>query len=318
MMTTILFHPAVVGFLQPVFVVLIGCMVLIACGLGLFVLIGEVGPLNTAQNKKRRQLPSFIEREGDIASLALGWPVRQWYILRIVVIVIGVVLGWSTGVILMIPLGFVAGVVVPRFALSGRAAKHQLNMERAFLQQLRNLRDRMALTNQSLDTALQEIGRNPGKELRYVLSPLARGGSVVQNIVECANRSRSPLLENALSVLIWSRSRSLESLIDAINEIILPIGEAQLAVSEEAMTTLTQQRAVTMAMAALMTVMFISVIRVPIFRSFYSTLEGAIVLSVVILMFTFLVWILSVIVRIESWTRWNVKEIARQQEQLHV
>ena len=80
-------------------------------------------------------------------------------------------------------------------------------MERAFLVQLRVLRDRMAIGNQSLDSALQEIGRNPGRELAYVLEPWAQGGSVTGNIVRCGVRSRSPLVEHACAVLIWARTQ---------------------------------------------------------------------------------------------------------------
>jgi hypothetical protein len=189
-------------------------------------------------------------------------------------------------------------------------------MERAFLGQLRNIRDRMAVSNQSLDTALQEVGRNPGRELEYVLAPLARSGSVVANIVETGRRSRSPVVEYACGVLLWARSRNMDSLIAAIDEIVIPVGEAQLAVQEETLVTLAQQRAVTFAMAFLMMFMFFVVIRVDIFSQYYQSTSGNATLALVIAMFAFLVWTLGKIVSIGGWTRWNLVALAHEQEHL--
>ncbi len=174
----------------------------------------------------------------------------------------------------------------------------------------------MAIGNQTLDTALQEIGRDPGPQLQYVLAPLARGGSVVENIVAVGVRARSPVVEYACAVLLWTRSRSLDALIDAIDQLLLPVGEAQLAVQEEAAVTLTQQRAVTVAMSALMLVMFVIAVRVDSFRAFYQSVEGNVVLVAVIVLFTLLVGLLGIIVRVRSWTRWDLHRLAQEQERL--
>jgi hypothetical protein len=94
------------------------------------------------------------------------------------------------------------------------------------------------------------------------------------------------------------------------------VGEAQLGVQEEASVTLTQQRAVTMAMSVLMLVMFAIVIRVDNFRGFYQSLQGNLVLVVVVLLFALLVGLLGVIVRVRSWTRWDLRRLAEEQEKL--
>lgn len=272
---------------------------------------------SASSRRDRRQLPSFLEREFDLAA-GLGWRPRRWIVMRISFAILGLVIGFLSNIPLLIVVGGMTGFLGVRFALAGRAANRRLKMERAFLGQLRNLRDRMSVSNQSLDTALQEIGRSPGRELEYVLAPLARGGSVVQNIVETGVRSRSPVVEYACGVLIWARSRSLDSLIEAIDEILLPVGDAQLAVQEEALVTLTQQRAVTFAMAALMGFMFFVIDRVDIFNAYYRTTEGSIVLGVVMLIFAGLVFALGVIVRVSTWTRWDLRKLAREQERLGV
>jgi uncharacterized membrane protein (DUF485 family) len=257
----------------------------------------------------------LVERERDLAA-NLGWRWRSWVTVRVLLIVAGIGLGLLSRIWILVLVGGLAGTFGFRFALAGRAASRRLRMERAFLGRLRDLRDRMAIGNQSLDTALQEIGRNPGPELEHVLAPLARGGSVLDNIVAVGLRARSPVVEYACAVLLWTRSRSLDALIEAIDELLLPVGEAQLAVQEEASVTLTQQRAVAMAMSVLMLVMFAIVVRVDSFRSFYQSVAGNVVLVIVVVLFAMLVGLLGLIVRVRGWTRWDLRRLAEEQERL--
>jgi hypothetical protein len=258
----------------------------------------------------------LLEQERDIAA-ALGWSRRNWLLLRLGLALLSVALGLLSGIWLIAMLAGVVGWTGVRFGVAGHAARRRLRMERAFLGQVRVIRDRMAIGNQSLDTALQEIGRRPGPVLEWVLRPLAGSGSVVENIVECGLRAGSPLVENVCGVLLWARSRSLDALISIIDEVILPVGEAQLAVEEESLVTLTQQRAVTFAMAALMTLMFVTVLRVDSFRAYYRSAAGTAVLVIAVAMFFGLIWGLGRIVRVSSWTRWDMRRLAAQEAHPH-
>lgn len=294
--------------------VLAGIILAVACAVGVFMLMWDDRPLVPALT--RRRALGLIEREKDIAA-GLGWPPNRWLALRVLFTLLGLGIGILSHVVLLTVIGGFAGFLGFRFAMTGRAMARHLRMERAFLGQLRNLRDRMAISHQSLDTALQEIGRSPGSsELAVVLAPLSRGGSIVDNLVECGLRSRSPLIENAFGVLIWARSRSLDAIIEAIDDVLIPVGEAQLAVREEAMVTLTQQRAVTCAMAVLMLVMFGAVMRVEVFRTYYQTVTGNVVLALVIGLFTLLVLLLGMIVRVDTWSRWDLPHLAAEQGRL--
>jgi len=289
-----------------------GFLVVIACAIGAAAAILDLD----VHTVSRAGAPApLLERERDLAA-NLGWSWRSWVTVRLSLITAGVVLGLLSRVWILVVIGGLIGIFGFRFALAGRAANRRLRVERAFLGRLRDLRDRMAIGNQSLDTALQEIGRNPGPELEYVLAPLARGGAVIDNIVAVGQRARSPVVEYACAVLLWTRSRSLDALIEAIDELLLPVGEAQLAVQEEASVTLTQQRAVTIAMSVLMLVMFAVIMRVDTFRSFYQSAEGNVVLVVVVLIFASLVGLLSLIVRVRGWTRWDLRRLAEEQERL--
>jgi hypothetical protein len=288
-----------------------GIAVIIASGCAAIAAILGLDPLR--RGARRRNI-ALLEHEKDVAA-ALGWRWRNWIALRAAVMTAGILVGITTQVWLLAALLGAVGFFGVRFAVAGRAARRRLRMERAFLVQLRVLRDRMAIGNQSLDSALQEIGRNPGPELGYVLESWALGGSVTGNIVQCGLRSRSPIIEHACVVLIWARTRSLDGLIAAIDEVLLPVGEAQLAVEEESLVTLTQQRAVTFAMSALMIVMFLSIVRVESFREYYETVSGTVVLLLAGATFFALIAMLGRIARVADWTRWDLLRI--QEQELH-
>ena len=296
----------------PVLLV-VGVIVVLAaaCAACSAILDVDLGRLRAARDRRF----SLLEREKDIAA-GLGWPWQRWVVMRLLFVGLGLIVAWMTGVTLLWLIGPIAGAVGFRFALAGRAANRRLRMERAFLGQLRNLRDRMAVSNQSLDTALQELGRNPGSELGYVLAPLARGGSTIANVVEMGVRARSPIVEQVAAVLIWARSRSSEFLIQTIDTVLIPVGEAQLAIQEESMVTLAQQRAVTFAMSSLLVVMLALALGVDTLRAYYQSFAGQVVLIVVALLFSVLVVALGLIVRPQGWTRWNLRRLAAEQERL--
>ncbi|HYA00232.1 MAG TPA: hypothetical protein VEK76_07750 [Candidatus Binatia bacterium] len=290
-----------------------GVVVIIACACGGAAVILDLDLRRLRPPRDRRY--ALLERQKDIAA-GLGWPWPRWVALRLACVALGIVAAWVTGIDLLYVLGPVAGWVATGFALAGVAANRRLRMERAFLGQLRNLRDRMAVSNQSLDTALQEIGRNPGAELVHVLAPLARGGSTVANVVEMGLTARSPIVEQAAAVLIWTRSRSSDFLIQTIDQVLIPVGDAQLAVQEEGMVTLSQQRAVSVAMSALLIAMLAMVLRVDSLRAYYQSVTGQIVLLLVFGLFAGLVLVLGQIVRPGGWTRWNLRRLAEEQERL--
>lgn len=303
----------IAGVLPEPILLTAGIAVIVACACAASAAILGIDGLT--RSHRARSLP-FLEHEKDVAA-ALGWQWHTWVATRALVTVVGIAVGVTTQIPLLAALLGAVGFFGVRFAVAGRAARRRLRMERAFLVQLRALRDRMAIANQSLDSALQEIGRDPGPELRYVLEPWTQGGAVAANIVASGMRSRSPLIEHACAVLIWARTRSLDGLIAAIDDVLIPVGEAHLAVEEESLVTLSQQRAVTFAMSGLMIVMFVSIVRVESFRAYYQTVAGTVVLLAAVGMFFALIGMLGRIARVAQWTRWDLRRVQEQEVHPH-
>lgn len=288
-----------------------GCLLALAAGAcGAAVIIGVRPVIPSLPGEA-----AWIERERDLAA-GLGWQWRSWVAVRVALPLIGLVAGLLLHIWVAAVIGVLLGTLGFRFALAGRATRRRLDMERAFLLRLRDLRDRMAVANQPLDAALVELGRDPGPSLGTVLAPLASGGSTAANLVEVARRSRSPIVESACAVLLFARTRTLDGLIDAIDSLLLPVGTAQVAVQEETAVTLSQQRAVAVAMTVLMTVMFAIVVRVDGFRAYYQSLTGNLVLIAVAVIFGALVAVLGALARPVEWTRWDLVQMLREEERL--
>ncbi|MBV8445779.1 MAG: hypothetical protein JOZ92_07680 [Candidatus Dormibacteraeota bacterium] len=289
-------------------VLVAGIVVMFAAGCaGAAILLRHEWPAR----RSRRRMP-IIERERDLAgALGLSW--TTWVSARVLALLVAVSLGVWSGVWILTFVAVIVAIGGVRFAVAGSAARRRLRAERAFMTVLRELRDRIAVSNQSLDTALIEIARTPPRELQYILQPLAAGGDITLAIVECGERAHSPVMEQAFGVLLWARTRSLDALITAIDQVMLPVGEAQLAVEEEALVTLSQQRAVTLAMAALMLVMFVSVLRVSSFRAYYQTATGSVVVLIVVLMFALLIALVSRLGAVAGWTRWDLRAMAAEE-----
>ncbi len=286
-------------------VLVAGVAVALACGLALSALV-----LGATLPARRWRVAPLLDRERDLAAeLGVSW--RAWLVARVASIGLAAVLGLISGVWLLVPGLAAAAFAGGRFIAAGPAARRRLRMERAFLAQLRVLRERMALAHQSLDTALLELAAEPPRELAVVLAPLRGGGTMAENIAACGDQSRSPLIEGGCAVLLWARTRSLDALIDAIDSVLLPVGEAQLAVEEESLVTLTQQRAVIFAMAALMAVMLATLLRVDSFRAYYATPVGTLVLLIALALFAGLTLAVGRVVSVARWTRWNLQAMLR-------
>ena len=294
-------------------ILVVGVVIVLASGCALCAVILDLDLTSLAQRRDRHL--ALLEREKDIAA-GLGWPWQRWVALRLTFIGLGLVVAWLTGITLLWVIGPIVGAIGFRFGLNGRAAARRLRMERSFLGQLHNLRERMAVSNQSLDTALQELSRNAAPELAHVLAPLGGGGSVIDNIVEMGLRARSPIVEQAAAVLISARSRSSEFLIQTIDTVLIPVGEAQLAIQEENMATLAQQRAVTIAMSVLIGLMIGVVLLIDSLRAYYESVGGQLVLGGALLLFALAVGFLGLIIRPRQWTRWNLPALAAEQGRL--
>jgi hypothetical protein len=294
-------------------VLIVGSVLIVALGCAAALSVLEI---DMAKHLRRRTALGFVERERDLAA-AMSVPWRTWLVIRATVLVGALMLGLMAGVATLAVLLLLVALFGVRFALAGRAAKRRLAADRAFLAQMHIVRDRIGVANQSLDTALQDVARNPGRELAYILAPFQQSGSTSANIVACASRSRSAVIECACAVMLWSRTRSLDALLDVMDHVLFPVAEAQLALEEESLVTLSQQRAVSFAMAGLMLFMFLSIVRVDSFRVYYQTATGTIVLLLVVVLFAALLALLGKIARVATWTRWNVGRMAQEERSSH-
>ncbi len=253
----------------------------------------------SGQDRWRR----FLNREGEFAG-ALGWQTNRWLAVRGVVTLAGFGYGVWTGVPLLMVAGLLGGGAGVRWLLAGRAATNRLKMEREFLDTLTTLGG--YLQHMPLNVALREVGRNPGEYLEDVLRPLDSDMPIDDRIEEVARRSHSALIESTCISLLAARARDPETFRRAIEEDIVPTGRGQLALAEEGVNALTQQRSVAIVMVILMVVMFVAITSQALYAEYYRSLGGQLLLIAVILLFGILVWLLGKIVSTPRRARWDI------------
>jgi hypothetical protein len=195
--------------------------------------------------------------------------------------------------------------------------KRRIERDRSMMGWLTDLSESMQVTGQGLDTSIRDAALRPAPaHLEYVLEPLGEPGSLIDHLATVATRSRSGTIQQALGAVIFSRARDVDVLIRQVDSVIVPVGRQRITVEEEALGTLTQQRAVAMVMVGLYVGVIAMMLGTPSLASFYRGVTGQLVLGGVLCFYTFVVWLMGVIVRTPKWAEWNMDEVVRLEAEL--
>jgi len=210
------------------------------------------------------------------------------------------------------------GLLGYRWLFAGRARKKRLERTRRFVEGLHLIGQRVEIANQPLDLALQEVGRKPPHGLSYIFAPLAGTGSVIENLAEAGNRSRSSIIKQAMGLLILSRSRSVDQLLRVLNTVVIPIIDQKVTIEEENLSILTQQRTVIMAMTFLMGGMFFLSQRSSTYATFYQSFTGQVVLVFLGLFLVGAVWLVGQILKVPKETDWILEKMVELENKLGI
>src|SRR5499427_4313798 len=252
-------------------------LVLALSAVAVMLLLGV--PVANTHRWRARSRP-YVDRQKDLAQ-SLGLPVQTWLLLRFLCGGAGLLAGEVTGIPVLTAGGAALGMFGLPWLLAGRAAKRKLSMERALSGLVTEIRNLMQQSNLALDRALREAARNPTPELKHVLSPLVNDEPVADCLVEVARRARSPLADLVVTALLIARTHNPIALVRVIDEVLRPLLHVSVEVQQENHATVAQQRAAALAIGAIMSLLFVAVMRVPSMRAFYESVSGQVVLLAV-------------------------------------
>lgn len=273
------------------------------------------GPLPALQKRLLRDMAGAGRRQAEMASdlgLTTGW----WLALRAGAVLGGSLTGAVSGIPAVALIGAIGGLVGLPWALAGAIARRRLRVERALTSLALALRNLMRQSNLALDRALREAARSAPPELVQVLAPLNGDTSVADALCEIARRARSPLADLLVTALLVARTHNPMALVNVTDEVLLPLMEQAVAIQEENLATVAQQRAAAVAIGLIMAVLFVAVVRVPSMHAFYEGAPGQLILLAVAAMYAGLVWAIGQVARPIRWVEWDIDAIRAEAEAL--
>lgn len=248
-------------------------------------------------------------------ALALGYPVRLWFGMRIFFVAAGTAIGFWT----QIPILEFGGPVIGLFAIPwffrGAAYSRQVKTDAALVSFVVELVQTMQQSKIDVERSLKEISRHPNSLLRYILQPLTTEARVTDSLIEMADRAQSPMAQRIAMCLIASRTSTPKAFVDASNTILIPSMNKDVELSRENNGLRAQQKQTSVLIVLIMSAMFLTLTRVDIFSYFYiSTFAGQITLAIIILMIFGLVGLIGLMIRVPKWTEWDVRQFAKELE----
>ena len=252
-----------------------------------------------------------IEAERDLAA-SLGWQFRSWVILRTTTVAAALALGVLSGIPLLAVAAPVATLFAVPYLLSGRAAARRMKRERSLVDWVRTMVSRMR-RNQGVDVVLRDGGLHPPYGLEWILAPLGDSNLVLDEaLVKMADRARIPEAEMLCLALLASRTRRQEDLVVLLESVVLPVMEAKLQEQVDALEAMTQKRSQAVAMSLIMLGMFLALIRVDAIRHGYASPVGQAVLVVTAVVFGLVLFLVSSLYRVGTFTRWDLERYRRE------
>lgn len=288
-------------------------VLLLALAVLLGALVAAEGRPRTPSGRPRGD--SALARREAARALTMGLSPRAWLALRAASALGGLAVGAAVGTPVVVLGCAAAGVFAVPFVLGPVADRRRLRMERALVDQGRSLVELIRTSNQTLDEALADAGRNPPPPVRRVLQPLAETQrSIRDRLLEVDARALSPIANRLCCDLMLSLETSPEAFVAEATEVLIPQYESDLTIQERDHAIAQGARQAGYIVGGLMALMFAVVMRVDSFRAAYAAPAGQVVLVVVAALVMLIFWVIGQLTPRAGWVRWNLAEIRAQLE----
>jgi len=291
-------------------------VLLLALAVLLGALVAAEGRPRTPSGRPRADT-ALVRREAARA-VTMGMSPPAWLALRAASSLGGLAVGVAVGTPVVVLGCTAAGVFAVPFVLGPVADRRRLQMERALVDHARSLVELIRTSNQTLDEALADAGRNPPPAVRRVLQPLAETQrSIRDRLLEVDARALSPIANRLCCDLMLALETSPEAFVAEATEVLIPQYESDLTIQERDHAIAQGARQAGYIVGGLMALMFAVVMRVDSFRAAYAAPAGQVVLVVVAALVMLIFWVIGQLTPRAGWVRWNLAEIRFQLERRH-
>lgn len=255
---------------------------------------------------------SLVDRERDYAT-SIGMPFRTWAALRILLIVIGGFIGYGSQLPVIAALALAASVGFPVWVVRYRASKRIVKQNEAAKQRLQQIVSQVSQARIPVDQALRQMASDAPPSLAEVLAPLRGTSDLRDALVEVAEIGRTPELEQIVMQLLLARSRDPRTMLESIEEVLIPRLDGDLAVDRNLDKLLSGQRWNTIMMVGITGALFLIFDSTESFHTFYASILGQVSLVVAILIVTGMVALLNRLTRPPTRVRWVVRRLVEME-----
>lgn len=164
-----------------------------------------------------------------------------------------------------------------------------------------------------VDQALRHMGVDAPPALREVLAPLRGSSDLRDALVEVAERGRTAEMEQIVMQLLLARSRDPKTMLESIQEVLIPRLDGDLAVDRNLDKLMSGQRWNTIMMVAITGILFLIFDSTESFHNFYASVLGQASLVIAILIVTGMVALLNQLTRPPARVRWAVRRLVESE-----
>jgi hypothetical protein len=251
---------------------------------------------------------SLIDKEQDYAA-SVGIPWQTWVALRLALLVIGGFLGYASQLPVIAILALAGSLGLPVWLVRYRASKRILQQNEGAKQRLQQIVSQVGQARIPVDQALRHMGVDAPPALREVLAPLRGSSDLRDALVEVAERGRTAEMEQIVMQLLLARSRDPKTMLESIQEVLIPRLDGDLAVDRNLDKLMSGQRWNTIMMVAITGSLFLIFDSTESFHNFYASVLGQASLVIAILIVTGMVALLNQLTRPPARVRWAVRRL---------
>ena len=251
---------------------------------------------------------ALMDRARDQAA-AIGMPWRGWVILRVVLLGIGILIGYTSQIPVIAVLAIAGTLGLPSWIVRMVASRRGLKQHEAAQQRLEQLVGEISRSRIPVNQALHNMAIDAPAALTRILAPLAGSGDIREALIEVAERGRTPEMEQIAMLLLLARTRDPKVMVANIEDVLLPRLAGDLKVDRNLDKLMTDVRLKAVIMIFVISGLFVFLDTTQSFHSFYGTFLGQVSLMVAILILTGAVMVLNRMTRPPARVRWSVRRL---------
>ncbi|MHB1525042.1 MAG: type II secretion system F family protein [Candidatus Dormibacteria bacterium] len=288
--------------------------VLAAMAFAMLCVIGVVGAdvdLGAEASFLRPQR-GLLDHERERAA-SIGMPWQRWVALRVALLVVGGLIGYWSQLPVIAMLAVASAFGLPMWVVRYRASKLVLKQTEGAKQRMQQIVSQVSQSRIPVDEALRRMAQDPPKALADILSPLRSSEDLRDALVEVAEKAGTPEMEQITMQLVLARSRDPKTMLNSIEEVVIPRLDGDLALDRNLDKLMSGTRWNTIMMVAITGALFLIFDSAQSFHAFYASVGGQLSLMAAILIVSGMVALLNLLTRPPTRVRWAVRRLVEME-----